>query len=639
MKFACAPVLALLAATLPGQDPGDLVVFVADGQPVLFRLVDDRAVPFGNARFHQPSSLVADPRRGLIHVLDRPPPGSAKQSRLWRIGRDGRGTVVAQAEFGSLDQNLGLDHEGRVLVAAGPAGLLRLETDGSFTPLVRAERGELKYLSCATAAADVGLHAASKHVVSHRGTFAQGALFHLDDQRVPAAARTLLTNVEPGRPAHETLWRSPTQLLVDPSGRVLLVDQGDPRSELLGGVLRIDAEGRSWQDLTFATPDRKAGLLRHPTGIAPFGGDAWLIADPAMYPGPGPSGGLFVLEADGRRDRFWRFGPRCRPLGVGVLHGAGSVPVPPARAFAAFVGEHAGGPARVVAAHGNRVEVTGMTVAGEFIPTGHREIPLGPDEAAAELARLASGCRWIIGPAGTLVFAAGGADPQEDGPRVCRGQIDLFHHALTFATGSRGRTRTDPDQAYVRGALMPATDGGLEAHVFFTRAGGEGLLEGEFVQPVGAALRAGPARSPGDPGGRYTAGEPEQFGFVRWTREELSGQPGSPSYGLYTERRPIARATAIDGLRAMLRGAVWEIADDGRVEVQAPVGRIHGNLARVGDELVLSLQAQVEGDLWCMLSGRIERRSERALIAWLALDRSRNREQTRAEFCQLLQRD
>jgi len=472
--------------------------------------------------------------------------------------------------------------------------------------------------------------------VGQHGLETQGALVHLDGSRVPAAAQPLITNREPGQPKHDTFWRAPTQLLVDGAGRLLLVDAGDEASDILGGILCRHPDGRL-QDLTFATPDGRARPMRHPTGIAPWTRDAWLVADPRMYVGPGGTGGLFVLGADGSRTRWWRFGPRCRPFGVAVLRGVAPPPPPPPRPFASYVGAHTGGQPRVIGAQGLKIESTGMTVAGQYIVTGNKETPLTPAAAAAQVARHVTGASWIIGPSGSLVFAAAGADPAMEGPLVCRGTADLYHHALIFTTTSRGRTRTDPDKSFIRGALVPLGGDAFEVHAFY-KCAHQGILEGEFVQTVripGAAAAAVPAP---DPTGGYVAGEPDAFSFLWWTRQEVAGEPGSPSYGLYVEKRPIPQPQAAAGVQDMLRGATWQIAADGQIEVRAPLGRIAGTVARVGDELVLSLRRLGGKDLWCHLPGRLERGPDGGLVAWLALDYAWEEQHVRAEFRQVLRR-
>lgn len=629
-----SPLWSLLALLLQPQappGPEDLVVFAAADLPVLFRLAGDRPVPFSGC-FSRPISFAGDPKAGVLYVLDGPAPGADDRARLWRLEADGRALIVARPKLESTDQNLGLDGQGRVLIADGPGGLLRLEADGAFTTLIKGESGELKRLACAAAAPGGGLFAASKYLATAKGKYSQGALFRLDDSRIPAGVEPVALNLEPGAPAHQTLWRSPAQILVDGAGRLLLVDAGDPDADLLGGILCFHPDNRM-EDLTFKTPGGRSGPLRHPTGIAAWTRDQWLVADPAMYAGPGGKGGLFLLGADGRRDRLWRFGPRCRPMGVALLRGVKPPPPPPPRPFSDFAGVHAGGPVRVAAAKGLRQEATGMTVAGQFIQTGYKQIPLDPAAAAEEIGRFARGARWIVGPAGTLVFAEAGADPEEEGPGVCRGTADLFHNWILFSATSRGRTRTDPAKSFVRGVLVPAGERAVQAHVFYHRADGQGLLQGEFVQELRLNNPpAPPLPQPVEPAGSYEAGAPGDFRFLSWTVEQISGRPGSPSYGLYTERRPLPRPQAETGVQAMFRGSTWRIAPDGQIQVEAPLGKFTGTVAPVGDERVLAFMGQAPGALWCLMHGRLEGRPGGGLTVWLALSYAKGKEQVQAEF-------
>ncbi|MBK8979327.1 MAG: hypothetical protein IPM29_25805 [Planctomycetes bacterium] len=619
----------------PGAPPGDVVVFIAKDLPFVFRLDGDRPVPFGDARFCAPRSLVAD-ARGITWVLDEPAPGAGAQLRLWRVLADGTSAIVARSDRISADQNLGIDAAGRVLLVDGSAGVLRLEPDGSLTTVARAERGDLRHVACATAAPGGGLFAACRYVAGARGLYSQGALLRLDDSRLPASASVVLQNVQPGRSPEQTWWRRPTQLLVDGAGRLVLVDSGVPESDLLGGILVLAPDGHL-VDLTYATPDGRCAPLRHPTGIAVWSRDTWLVADPLMYPGAGSSGGLFLLGADGSRGRTWRFGSRCRPIGVGVLRGVDAPAVPAAVPFAAYAGRYVAGPARVLAAAGFRQEATGVTVAGQFIHTGYRDVPLEPQAAAAALQSGMQGARWRIGPSGAIVIAAAGSDADAadggEGPGVCRGTADLFHSAMAFATVSRGATRTDSRKSFVRGALTANGDGSLQAHAFVFRAV-DGTLQGEIEQtlrPLGGPPV--PAGTPaGDVAGTFTAAAPDAFGFVAWTREVIAGEPGSPSYGLYAERRPQPRDQAIATVRQMLAGSTWRFASDGTLEVRAPRGRLAGTVDAVGDERLVSVSAMLDGALWCLLSGRIERLADGRLIAWLSFDHAWQRDQLRAEF-------
>jgi len=62
----------------------DLVVFVAQWKPDLYRLVGQQPVPYGTVKFSGPRALVADPARGCFYVFDEPP-RLDEARKIWRV--------------------------------------------------------------------------------------------------------------------------------------------------------------------------------------------------------------------------------------------------------------------------------------------------------------------------------------------------------------------------------------------------------------------------------------------------------------------------------------------------------------------------------------------------------------------------
>ncbi|MDI9433461.1 MAG: hypothetical protein QM570_17235 [Planctomycetota bacterium] len=188
----------------PPTGSRDLVVFVAREKPDLYRLVGQEPIPYGASRFHNPKAIVADPQQGCFYVIDEPRLLTEKV-KIWRIAGDGSAQVVLQADtaksggpFG-LDVSLGLDHQGRPLVADRDSGLWRLNPNGQLQQLLQPKDKPLIRMTAATGCqqgwlvATSYLHETSQNaagmILTHKN---QGGLFQIDPKatvRLPHPAR------------------------------------------------------------------------------------------------------------------------------------------------------------------------------------------------------------------------------------------------------------------------------------------------------------------------------------------------------------------------------------------------------------------------------------------------------------------
>lgn len=363
------------AWTPPGAN--DVIVFTAEFRPELYRIEGDQTRPWSEAKFYSPKALVASHKEACFYVLDEPRLNT-DAVKLWRIGADGAARVVYEAPFttngGPFGDpvSLGLDADGRLLVADSVTGLWRLGVNGSLQQLTN----NVKPLYRITAVADTpdGLLLGSSYqyeitgggipelpgervgtwstmhpqsqggagdrppeIVSWVGDSTgrqvpiriwhnQGGLFRTRLEDPNAALVGMLVNREPGGQEFDTLWRTVTQLLVDSGGRIVLVDNGSKRrisgrdSVINGGIHLVHPDG-TYENLMYKTPTQTSTPLRRPRGAAQWDEQTYLVADPEMYveqqmEGPG---GLCLLRLDGSRDPRWKTGWQIKPNAVAIL--------------------------------------------------------------------------------------------------------------------------------------------------------------------------------------------------------------------------------------------------------------------------------------------------------------------------------
>ncbi|MEN6333140.1 MAG: hypothetical protein ABFE01_02705 [Phycisphaerales bacterium] len=121
----------------PPTGEKDLVVFIAQWKPDLYRLVGQQPVPYGTAKFTGPTALVADPTRQCFYVFDKPQ-RLDEPRKIWRIDAQGNPTLVFQGNLSMHNGpfgkpvGMGLDETGRLLIADALTGLWRLENDGRW---------------------------------------------------------------------------------------------------------------------------------------------------------------------------------------------------------------------------------------------------------------------------------------------------------------------------------------------------------------------------------------------------------------------------------------------------------------------------------------------------------------------------
>lgn len=518
------PTWTRLAAgqTAPPTGPRDLVAFIAREKPDLYRLVGQEPIPYGTARFHNPKAIVADAQRGCLYVIDEPRLLTEKV-KLWRIAGDGSAQVVLQADtakgggpFG-LDVGLGLDDQGRPLIADRDSGLWRLHANGQVQQLLQGKDKPLIRMTAVTGAGNGWLIATSYlHETSQNAAgmilihSSRGGLFQIDPARHPPAATCLVENHRPGGEEHDTYWRRPSHLFIDAAGRIVLVDAGSSRtqkeevyiggrprttyrpqrvttSRINGGVFIRHPDGR-FEDLTFKTPDESSGPMRRPTGAAQWSDDTYIVADPEMYvEGINGAGGLLLLKLDGSREAKWPFGYRIQPVGVAILRGAGTpAQAAPIRSIRIedLVGVHTAGKIA-------RIE----SVSWECKPANTNDPVIGigmgwdaqpPDKAEAKLRAVFEGARWAIAADGTLGFCAHGVDPQAEGtPLVMNGKVTATGQVLTALAHYGGKSMFDTQVGAVDARLRSGAEPGvIEVDVTINVFTKTERLKGTFTQAM-----------------------------------------------------------------------------------------------------------------------------------------------------------
>lgn len=511
--------LPIRAAVAPPTQPRDLVIFIAREKPDLYRLVGSQPVPYGTAKFVNPKTMVADPERNCVYVLDYPRLLTEKV-KLWRIVGDGAAQVVLQTDtargggpFG-LVVSLGLDPQGRPLVADRDSGLWRLNPGGQLQQLLESKDKPLIRMTAVTGLGHAWLVSTSYlYEVSQGGAEMiqidknQGGLFRIDPQANPPGATCLVENRVPGGAEYETYWRAPSSMFVDAAGRIVLVDAGTSQttkeevyiggrptstyrpqrvttSTINGGVFVRHPDGR-FENLTFKNPEQSSGPMRRPAAAAQWSDDTYIVADPGMYvQGINGTGGLLLLKLDGSREPRWPFGYHIQPVGVAVLRGAGT----PAQAAAVkhiqvadLVGMHTAGTITAI-----------ETVSWECKPANSNDPLIGigmgwkvqpPDEAAAKLRSVFEGARWSIADNGTLGFCGNGVDPQaQENPAIMSGKVTPVGQLLRAQAQYRKTRMFDTQLGSLDARLHGSEPGTVQMDVTINIFTNTDRLKGTFTQ-------------------------------------------------------------------------------------------------------------------------------------------------------------
>ncbi len=374
-----------VAALIGPPNDRDLVVFTAQFKPSLYRIGGGEAQPWGTVQFYSPQAMVASQTEQCFYVLDRPK-FNYENYKIWRIDPDGAGKVVYAAKnnlnhgpFGD-PTGLGFDPEGRLLLSDASTGTWRLDPGGQLRQVVANKKPLYKITAATTGAAGVTLLASSYQyeitggamielaperdsswstllpestgwtgmgsdnvgIYSGAGNSTgrqvpirvwqnQGGLYAVDFAKSPLQVRALVANGLPAGPEWDTLWRTIRQVLVDPAGRIVLVDQGSKKtfgagtrrstSVINGGIHVLHPDGRL-EELLCKNPGRTSTPFRQPTGVAVWDDQTYLVADPELYVEGGVMegpGGLGLLRLDGARDPRWKLGWRLKPNTVAIL--------------------------------------------------------------------------------------------------------------------------------------------------------------------------------------------------------------------------------------------------------------------------------------------------------------------------------
>ncbi len=317
LGFGCGPAGGHSVGALGPPGPKDLIVFIARYKPNLYRLVGRNPEVWGTARFYNPVALTCDQKAKCFYVLDQPKMID-EEVKIWRIQADGSSRVVYKAPFttkgGPFDRpvSLGLDSQGRVLVADLVSGLWRLEKNGSLQRLLDGKTRPWRRVSAAWEIPGRGVVLATSYqyeitggdiVDSMKGRYktyqpsprwtgaidsigpfgelsghqipirvwkVQGGLFLFKPDTRPVRCQGLLVNRKQGGEEYDTLWRTVRQVFVDNGGRIILVDSGSKK--------------------TFTQPEKS---YRGDPRIAPrIVGKRTLTSEIA--------GGILVLHPDGR---------------------------------------------------------------------------------------------------------------------------------------------------------------------------------------------------------------------------------------------------------------------------------------------------------------------------------------------------
>ena len=518
--------LAQAADLAPPTGPRDLVVFVAKEEPRLYRLVGAEPVPYGNAAFYNPTTIVADAQRKCFYVIDRPRLNTEKV-KLWRIEADGSAQVILTTNttmrggpFG-LRAALALDAQGRPLIADPDSGIWRLNTDGRLQQLLQSEDKPLVNMAAICSRSD-GLIVVTEYSHNVHDTQSglietdhrQGGLFRIGLGTTPPTVTQLVENRQPGGAEHDTFWRAPSHAFVDSRGRTVLVDSGTsttqseaiytgakPRSvyrpervttsTINGGILVLHPNGR-FEDLTFKNPQGSSGPMRRPTGAAQWSDDTYIVADPEMHvEGLDGSGGLLLLSLDGSRDARWAFGYHHKPRGVAILRGVGA----PAQATATLAltladlagVRTAGRITRFESASWERKPAGGGGLFGSINLNWDAQ---PQPQAEEKLRSLFEGARWAIEADGTLHFSAKGITPQAtETPLVMRGKVSVNEHFVNALAGYNSTNMFDTQVGSIDARLRRTEPGSVAMTVTITVFTKDERLKGAFEQTLPLATR------------------------------------------------------------------------------------------------------------------------------------------------------
>ena len=536
LLWACsAGIVTAHADIRPPTGERDVILLIGQYQPHLYRLVGQQPVPFGNAQFYSPQAIIADERQKCFYVFDEPRMAN-EMNKIWRVAADGTARVVFQAQSKSQGgpfsnvTSLAVDRNGQLLIADTVTGLWQLGANAQLRCLLDGKHRPLYKIS-AVADAPAGLLVATNfldtvtggdilsgdpdpqtgvgdtlgHQTPIRVWKNQGGLYLVPPNTPAGLAQTVLVNRKPGSAEYDTLWRVASQILVDASGRVVLVDEGSIRhrkeevytgsryktdhpqqrkttSDIHGGLLVLHPNGQ-FEDLTFKTPDQKSGPMRHPRAVAQWSDDTYLVADPKMYvEGIPGAGGLFLLKLDGSRQARWPFGQRLRPMGVAILRDAGpaaqATPTAQIRLADLAGTRTAGRITRIASVSWQRKGTGGGLMGPQF------EEQSG-SQAQARLRAVFENARWSIGPDGTLLFAAGGVNPQTQGtPLVMRGTVTAHEGMLSVSASYKTQSLFDTQLGSIDARLYGAEPGTVRLDMTINVFTKTERLKGAFEQTM-----------------------------------------------------------------------------------------------------------------------------------------------------------
>jgi len=527
--------IAAQADVKPPTGERDLILLIARYEPHLYRLVGQQPEPFGTAQFYSPQAIVADPVRQCFYVFDESKLANETR-KVWRIEPDGTARVISQAlgkSQGGLFSNptsLGIDRNGQLLIADTVTGLWQLGADGQFRCLFDGKNKPLYKISAATDSPQglilatnfldtvtggdmlspppdltTGVGDSTGRQIPIRIWKNQGGLYLVPPNTRGGQTHTVLVNRKPDGAEHDTYWRTASQILVDAAGRIVLIDAGSIRertedvytgsrrktdypqqrktvSDIHGGLFVLHPNGQ-FEDLTFKTPDGKSGPIRHPSGVAQWSDDAYLVADPEMYvKGITGTGGLLLLNLDGSRQARWPFGQRLRPLGVAILRDAGpAAQAAPTRdiRLADLAGTRTAGKiTRITSISWQRKGDGGGLMGPKWKEQS------GP-QAQARLRFVFENARWSVGPDGTVLFAAGGVNPQTQGtPLVMQGKVTAHEGILSASAHYKHQSMFDTQLGSLDARLYSTAPGTISVDMTINVFTKTERLKGAFEQTM-----------------------------------------------------------------------------------------------------------------------------------------------------------
>jgi hypothetical protein len=488
---ARGPIQSQSRLAIPGEK--DLVVFIAEFKPTLYRLAGRRPAPWGDARFYSPVAIIADARTRCFFVLDQPMHND-EPFKIWRIDAAGHGVVVYQSPRGASSfswiQGLGQDSQGQLILTDAGSGLWRLEPDGQLINLF-SPQPPVNNFTAGTSGSDGKLYIVSSYrnqVVSRdiivNTIHTQGGLYRLTPTG-QTHLESLVPNQRPGAPEFDTHWRQVRQLFKDVAGRLLLVDagsvkSGNNQSEILGGVLAFQPGNGQLTDLTYTAPQGNSGPMRHPRGIEQWDAESYIVADPGMVvEGINGPGGLLILHGNGRREALWPFGYRLRPCGVAVLRGVNPAPLPPALPIdpAVIAGKYGGGEPHIGSLKWERQKTTsyapGDLLYGLDVVSGMMT-PLEEGPARSRLYSIWEHAEWIIAPDGSLRL--------ESPAGTLDGKLTINADYALASLAYKRENAFDTKTHTVDAMLFRTQSGQLQASISFSYMDNKDRVTAEFEQ-------------------------------------------------------------------------------------------------------------------------------------------------------------